>query len=108
MRLRVDGNLVESSNHLPGQRIEPRRLVRPRRRRDRYATHALRRRHDLDDVAADAGRATTELGVVSFVLDLDELAKNLVAIDALTQFEQQQPVVRLRRTKGRCTTRWPR
>ena len=33
--------------------------------------------------------------------DLDELAKNLVAIDALTQFErQQQPEVRLRRTKA--------
>ena len=27
VRLRVDGNLVESSNHLPGQRIEPRELA---------------------------------------------------------------------------------
>ncbi len=57
--------------------------------------------HDLDDVAADAEGAAAELHVVAFVLDLDQLAQDLIAVDALTEFErEQQAVVRLGRAEA--------
>jgi hypothetical protein len=94
---------------LAGERIEPGQLV------DLVAEQAnpegvlLVRRHDLDDVAAHAESAAAELDVVAFVLDLDQLAQDVVALDALPFLERQHhPVVRLGEPGRRCTTRWRR
>ena len=93
VRLRVDRHLVEPPDHLSGQRVEPGELV------DLVAEQAdaqrvlLVRRHDFDDVAADAEGAASELGVVALVLDLDQLAEDLVAIDALADLERQEHAV---------------
>src|SRR6185503_15466859 len=58
------------------------------------------RRNDLDDVAANPEGAAAELRVVALVLNLNQLAQNLIAIDALTDLERQQhSVVGLRRTE---------
>ena len=48
-------------------------------------------REDLDHVAADAEGAARELVVVALVLELDELAQDLIAVDALAALERQQP-----------------
>jgi hypothetical protein len=61
----------------------------------------LVRRVDLDDVAPHPERAAPELVVVALVLDLDELAQDLVALDALPLLERQhQPVVRVGRAQA--------
>ena len=61
----------------------------------------LVRRIHLDDVAAHAERAAAELVVVALVLDLDELAEDLVAIHPLPALERQQhAVVRLGRAQA--------
>ena len=58
------------------------------------------RRIDLDDVPTDPEGAAGELVVVTLVLDLDQLAQHLIAIDALPPLERQHhAVVRLRRAK---------
>ena len=101
VRLRVDRHLVEPSDHLAGQRIEPGELVdlvaeQPDPQRVLFVG-----RHHLDDVAADAEGAAPELRVVALVLDLDQLAEDLIAIDALPHLQRQQhPVVRLRRSEA--------
>ena len=51
------------------------------------------RRIDLDDVAADAEGAAGEVVVVALVLDFDELAQDLVAVDALAALERQHHAV---------------
>ena len=59
------------------------------------------RRIDLDDVAAHAEGAAAELVIVALVLDLDQLAQDLVALHPLPALERQEhAVVRLRRTKA--------
>ena len=59
------------------------------------------RRVDLDDVAADAEGAAPELEIVALVLDLDQLAQDLLAPDALSALERQQhSVVGLGRTQA--------
>ena len=59
------------------------------------------RRIDLDDVAADAERAAAEVVVVALVLDLDQLAEDLLAADPLAALERQQhAVVRLGRAEA--------
>ena len=60
----------------------------------------LVRRVDLDDVAADAEDAAIELVIVALVLDLDQLAQDLIAVDALPALERQHhAVVGLRRAE---------
>ena len=57
--------------------------------------------NDLDGVAADAELAAPELVVVALVLDVDQLAEDLVALDPLPRFERQHhPVVRLGRAEA--------
>ena len=86
---------------LAGDRIERRQLVdlvaeQPDAKRELFV-----RRIDLDDVAAHAEVAARELVVVALVLDLHQLAQDLIAIDALPFLERQhQPVVRLRRAQA--------
>ena len=101
VRLRIDGDLVEPAKDLPGERIEPRELVDLVAEQPDAQRVLFVRRHDFDDVAADAEGAAAELRVVALVLDLDELPQNLVAVDPLPEFERQQhAVVRLRRAKA--------
>ena len=100
MRLRVDGNLVQTANDLSGQWVEPGKLVDLVAKQTNSERVLFVRRHDFDDVAANTERAAPELHVVSFVLDLDQLAQDLVAIDPLTELQrQQQTVVRLGRAQ---------
>jgi hypothetical protein len=96
VRLRIDGNPVVPLRRLAGERVERRELV------DLVAEEADPQRVllvggiDLDDVAADAKRAAPELVIVALVLNLDQLAENLVPVHALTGFERQQhPVIRV-------------
>ena len=48
---------------------------------------------DLDDVAADAEGAAAEVDVVAFVEDFDEAFGDVLALDALAFFEEQQHAV---------------
>ena len=48
---------------------------------------------DLDDVAADAEGAATEVDVVAVVEDFDEAAGDVFALDALAFFEEHQHAV---------------
>jgi hypothetical protein len=48
---------------------------------------------DLDDVAADAEGAAAEVDVVALVEDFDEAAGDVLALDLLAFFEQQQHAV---------------
>ena len=86
---------------LAGDRIERGQLVdlvaeQPDAKRDLFV-----RRIDLDDVAAHAEVAARELVIVALVLNLDQLAQDLIAIDALPFFERQhQAVVRIRRAEA--------
>src|SRR5207302_1727867 len=86
---------------LAGERIERRQLVDVVAEQLDAEPRLLVRRVDLDDVAADAERAAPEIMVVALVLDLDELAQNLVAADPLPALERQQhAVVRLGRAEA--------
>ncbi len=96
VRLRIDGNLVEPTEHLARERVEPRELVDLIAEESNAQRVLFIRWHDLDNVAADAEGAAPELRVVALVLDLHELAENLVAVDPLSDFERKEhPVVRL-------------
>ena len=110
MRLRVDRHLVETPDDLAGQRVEPGQLVHLVAEQADAQRVLFVRRHHLDDVAADAEGAAAELDVVALVLDLDQLAQDLVAIDPLAHLERQQHARSTPpATPGRrCTTRWRR
>ena len=99
--LRVDGDLVEPAKNLARQWVEPGELVHFVTKQPDSKRVLFVRRHHFDDVAADAEGAATEFHVVAFVLDLDQLTQDLIAIDALTELQrQQQPVIRLGRAQA--------
>src|SRR5262245_23788084 len=101
VRLRIDGHLVETTNHFTGQRIEPRELVHLVTKQPNTQRVLLVRRHDLDDVAPDSERTAAEFGVVALVLDFNELAEDLIAPDSLAYLQgQQHSVVRLWRPEA--------
>ena len=101
MRLRVDGDLVVAAKRLAGQRIERAQLVHLVAEQLDAQRALFVRQVDLDDVAADAEHAAAEVVVVALVLDLDQLAEDLLAVDALPALERQHhPVVRLRRAEA--------
>jgi hypothetical protein len=74
---------------LPGQRVERHQLVHLVAEQLDPDGRVLVRRIDLDDVAAHAEGAAGELVVVALVLDLDELAQDLLAVDPLPALERQ-------------------
>ncbi len=101
VRFRVDRELVVLLERLARERIERNQLVdfvaeqlHPERR-------VVVRRIDFDDIAADAEHAAREIVVVAFVLDVDQLPEDLLAIDALSALERQHhAVVRLGRSEA--------
>ncbi len=101
VRLGVDRQPVLAARGSPGQRIEDHQLV------DLVPEEAdpdgllLVGRVDLHDVAADPERAAPELDVIALVLDVDELAEDLLPVDPLPHLERNRhPVVGLRRTQA--------
>ena len=101
VRLRIDGGLVVPVKRLAGQRVEGGQRVHVvAEQLDAQSSLFVRRVH-LDDVAADAERAAAEIVVVALVLNLDQLAQDLFAGDALSALERQQhAVVGLRRSEA--------
>ena len=84
---------VSGSNEISSSTSSPKSSMR--------SADVLVRRLDLDDVAAHAEDAAVELVVVALVLDLDQLAQDLLAIDPLAALERQHhPVVRLGRAQA--------
>ena len=99
---RIDGHLVELPQRLAAQRIDlgdPVDLVAEEL--DAQRPRLLVGGEDLDDVAAHAEGAAVEVVVVALVLDVDQLAQQLVAVDARPALEKHQHVeVRLRRAEA--------
>ena len=77
----------------PGERIEAHELVDLVAEQPDAQGRLFVRRIHLDDVAADAEGAAAELVIVAFVLDLDELAQDQLAVHALPAFERQHHAV---------------
>ena len=88
MRGRVDGHVPRLVEDLAADRVEVHDLF------DLFAPqlHAdggvLRGRPDLDGIAAHAELAARRLEVVARVLDVDQLAQHLVAVDGVADAEQ--------------------
>ena len=78
---------------LAGQRIERGQLVDLVAEQADAQRELFVRRIDLDDVAADAEGAAAELVVVALVLDFDQLAQDLIAVDPLPFLERQHQAV---------------
>ena len=101
MRFRVDGHLVDAAYDLAGQRVEPGQLVDLVTEQANPERMFLIRRHHFHDVAAHPEGAAAEFRIVAFVLDLHELAQDLVTVDSLAKLERQQhAVIRLRRSEA--------
>ncbi len=101
VRLGVDGNAVVAAQRLAGERVEGHQLVDVVAEQADAQRRLLVRRIDLDDVAAHAEGAAPELVVVALVLDLDQLAQNLVAVHALAPLERQDhAVIGIRRAQA--------
>ena len=101
MRLGKHGRAIVATQRLAGERVERGELI------DLVAEQANAQRElfvggiHLDDVAAHAERTTPELLVVALVLDLDQLAQDLVAVDPLALLERHdQAVVGVRRAQA--------
>ena len=93
VRLREHRHLVDAPEHLAGERVEPGELVHFVAEEADAERVLFVRRHDLDDVAAHAERAAAELDVVALVLNLDQLAQDVVALDALPLLQRQHHAV---------------
>ena len=99
--LGVDRHLVVPPDRLAGQRVERDELVDLVAEQLDAKRGVLIRRTDLDDVAADPEGAARELVIVPFVLDLDELPQDLIAVDPLPTLQRQHhPVIRLGRSEA--------
>ena len=93
VRFRIDGDLVVPPDRLSSDRVERRQPVDlVAEQLDAEALLFVRGVH-LDDVAADPEFASGEFQVVALVLNLDELAEDLVPSDALPALERQQHAV---------------
>ena len=101
VRLRIHRRAIVALERLAGDRIERGQLVDLVAEQPDAQRQLFVRRIDLDDVAAHPEGAARELVIVALVLDFDELAQDLIAIDALPFLERQhQAVIRLRRTQA--------
>ena len=94
--------LVELPQRLAAQRIDlGDRLDLVAEELDAQRPLLLVGRKDLDHVAAHPEGAAVEVEVVALVLDLDQLAQQRVAVDALAALEEHQHVeVRLGRAEA--------
>ncbi len=92
VRRREDVQRLVLGDHLAGQRVQRHQPV------DRVAEHLdahrelLVHREDLDGVAADPERAPGERQVVAGVLDVDEPAEHLVALERVADLQRHHPV----------------
>ncbi len=92
VRGREDVQLDVLGDDLAGERVQRHQAL------DLVAEHLdpdrelLVHREDLDGVAADPERAAGERQVVAGVLDVDELAQQLVALDLVADLEPDHPV----------------
>ena len=101
VRLRIDGHALVPPDLTAGQRIERDQLVDLVPEQADPQPELFVGGEDLDDVAADPEGAPRELVIVALVLNLHELAEDLVALDPLTALERQdERVVRLRRSEA--------
>ena len=97
VRLRVHRHAVEAAERPACQRVERHQRVDVVAEELDAQGRLLVRREHFDRVAAHAEGAAPELVVVALVLQLDELAEDLVAVQALAALERQgHPVVGLR------------
>ena len=97
----IDRHAVVATQRLAGERVEGHQLVDLVAEQPDAQRRLFVGRVDLDDVAANAEGATPELDVVALVLDLDQLAQDVIPPDPLAALErQQQAVVRLGRTQA--------
>ena len=101
MRLRVNRQLVVLPERLPRERVERGQLVDlVSEQLDAHRDVLIRRVH-LDDIASNPEHTAREVVVVPLVLDFDQLAEDLIAIDPLPALERQHhPVVRLGRPQA--------
>src|SRR5207248_1134079 len=93
MRLGIDGQADVLVLHRPKERIDLRKrfdLVAPQL--DAVGVVVVSR-EDLDDVAADAEGAAAEISVIALIEDLDELARDVLALDLLPLLEKEQHAV---------------
>ncbi len=98
VRLGENGHLVVPFQRLAGQRIERDQLFHLVAEQLNPDTQLFVRGIDVHDVAPHAEGPPAELVIVSLVLDLDELAEDLVAPDRLAALERQHhAVIRLGR-----------
>ena len=95
---RIDSDALQAAHGLAAQRVDlGDRLDGVAEELDTQRALLFVRREDLDDVAADAERATVEVHVVALVLDVDELPQHMVAVGDHAALEEDEVVEILRR-----------
>ena len=94
VRRRPDRDVLEVvDDQLAGQRVEVLEALDLVAEQDRPERRLRVRGEDLQRVAADAERPAPERGVVAVVLEVDELAQELVAVDVGALDQRLQVVV---------------
>src|SRR5262249_30203360 len=93
VRLGIDGELVVLTDGLSRERVERGQLVDFVAEDINDEPEVLVRRINFDNVAPYAEPAADEVVIVPLVLDFDELAEDLFAVDALPALERQHHAV---------------
>ncbi len=101
MLARIDKKFFLIRDHFPAGRVDDRQLFHLVSPELDSISKLFVRRPQLDTVAADPEAARLELDVISFVLDLDQLAQSPVPFDlrAARQMDHHLPVI-LRRSQA--------
>ena len=102
MARRIDGRHVGAPQHLAAHRVDlADRLDRVVEELDAQRRAIFVGRKDLDDVAAHAESAAVKIVVAALVLDVDELAQHLIAIERHALFQiNHQLEISLRRAEA--------